>query len=175
VLVPARVLPTLLLLLALCGAGARAAELEEIYSWAVRHGSARATLTGSALTKWVNVSGVRTPVVLQVRELEKLEPAGCARLSVAGTQLEVPTSQGQRETLMVNWELDYCAPQPSRTASAGGGGGTSNNLRKKMEEYDPGPPSAQRLRNLSQLDAGSHRRKHYADKAIESDMRALGY
>lgn len=165
----------LLLPLALCGPRADSAELDEIYNWAVRYGSARATLTGSALAKWVNVSGARTPVVLQVRELEKLEPAGCARLSVAGTQLEVQTAQGLRETLMVQWELDYCAPQPSRESASGGGNSTGNSLRKKMEEYDPGPPSAQRLRNLSQLDAGSHRRKHYADKAIESDMRALGY
>jgi hypothetical protein len=167
----------LLLPLVLSGMGANAAELDEIYNWAVRYGTARASLTGSALAKWVNVSGARTPVVLHVRELEKLEPAGCARLAVAGTQLEVLTPQGQRETLLVNWELDYCAPQPSRVSASGSGSdnSTGNSLRRKMEEYDPGPTSAQRLRNLSQLDAGSHRRKHYADKAIESDMRALGY
>ena len=54
-------------------------------------------------------------------------------------------------------------------AAAAGG------AKKKFEDYDVGSASAQRLRNLSQLDAGSHRRKHYADKSIENEMRALGY
>jgi hypothetical protein len=150
------------------GTGVQAAELEEIYDWAVRYGSARARLTGPALAKWVKVSGTPTPVFLQVKELEKLQPAGCSRLAVAGTQQDVPTPQGQRQPLEVSWELDYCMTPASRAAAAGG-------AKKKFEDYDVGSASAQRLRNLSQLDAGSHRRKHYADKSIENEMRALGY
>jgi hypothetical protein len=150
---------------------ARAAELEEIYDWAVRNGSVRARLTGPALDKWVKVSGTQRPVLLHVKEIEKLQPEGCSRLAVAGVQRDVTTTpQGKREPLEVNWELDYCATPASRVA-----GGSSGGTRKKVEDYDAGPPSAQRLRNLSQMDAGSHRRKHYADKAIEADMRALGY
>lgn len=158
-----------LLPLAACmGAGAQAVELDEIYDWAVRHGSARATLSGPALAKWVKLSGTHTPVVLQVRELEKLAPAGCSRLAVAGTQRDVLTPEGKRGPLEVNWELDYCSAAQSRSASADGD-------RRKSEDYYAGSVTAHRLRNLSQLDAGSHRRKHYADKSIEHEMRALGY
>lgn len=150
------------------GSSAYALELDEIYDWAVRYGSARATLSGPALAKWVKVSGKNTPVVLQVKELEKLSPAGCSRLAVAGTQRDVPTPEGNRGPLEVSWELDYCSAAPSRSASANGDG-------RKSEDYYAGSVTANRLRNLSQMDPGSHRRKHYADKSIEHEMRALGY
>lgn len=146
-----------------------AIELEEIYDWAVRHGTARATLTGPALVKWTQVSKARTPVTLEVKELERLEPAHCARLAVTGTQNDVPDAAGKRAPLTVRWELDYCMP-PATRAAAGDG-----SRRAKFESYDAGPASAQRLRNISQLDATSHRRKHYQDKSIEAEMRALGY
>lgn len=146
-----------------------AIELEDIYDWAVRHGTARATLSGPALAKWTQVSKTQTPVTLEVKELERLEPAHCARLAVTGTQNDVADAAGKRAPLTVRWELDYCMP-PATRAAAGDG-----SRRARFESYDPGPPSAQRLRNISQLDASSHRRKHYQDKSIEAEMRALGY
>jgi hypothetical protein len=150
-------------------APAHAIDLEEIYDWAVRHGTARATLTGPALSKWTQLSKTQTPVMLEVKELERLEPAHCARLAVTGTQNDVADASGRRAPLTVRWELDYCMP-PATRAAAGDG-----SRRARFESYDAGPPSAQRLKNISQLDAGSHRRKHYQDKSIEAEMRALGY